>query len=97
MKTPVRVSLDEFAAERKKWIEENCVTDGDLQRCKKCNAAMEIVPAFISMHDARFEQCTGGGVALRLAIPFCPKCETKPEDHGCFHEFPLRRNNAQLS
>ena len=97
MRTPIRVTLDEFAAERMDWIKQKCVTDGALQRCKECGVVIEIVPAFISMHDARFETCAGPGTVMRLAIPYCPKCEDKPENYGCVHEVPTRRNNPVLS
>jgi hypothetical protein len=98
MKTPVRVSGEQFTTERVAWIAENCVTDGELQRCRKCKTPVEIVAAFISIHDARFEDtCAGAGIVVRLAIPYCPKCEPRPAQSGCFHEYPARRNNPMMS
>jgi hypothetical protein len=86
MKTPSRISFEQFCWERTAWIKENCVTDGEFQRCAKCRSHIEVVGASISLHDARFVNCAGGGKVCIVVIPFCPKCETRPDDHGCFHE-----------
>jgi hypothetical protein len=46
----------------------------------------EIVCADVSIHDSRFERCTGSGIVARVIVPFCPECEDRPADSGCFHE-----------
>lgn len=91
-------SLAEFAIARQKWIEKHCHTDGELQRCTSCNTPIEIIDAFISVHDARFRDiCAGGGQVVKVIVPFCPSCESRPSEFGCIHEMPFRGNNPALS
>jgi len=71
---------------RKSWIAKHCITDGEYQRCKICQSFIEIIGAYMSLHDTRFPGCAGSGRVMRLVIPFCPKCETRPSEYGCIHE-----------
>jgi hypothetical protein len=83
---------------REDWIATNCrlVFDpfkpGDqngFQVCRKCGGNVEIVVAYMSLHDLRFGlACAGAGKVVRLAIPFCPRCEAQPAEQGCIHEPP---------
>src|SRR6516165_10094678 len=37
---------------------------------------VEVVGAYMSVHDPRFaDECAGSGNMIRLAIPFCRRCE----------------------
>jgi hypothetical protein len=89
MQTPRVISLQEFAARRKEWIAEHCVTDGEFQNCRTCGGRVEIVRAYMSLHDPRFPGCVGGGKVLRLVIPYCPRCEACPDEYGCIHDGEL--------
>ncbi len=72
---------------RMKWIADHCVSDGDFQLCKTCSSKVEIIGAYMSIHDPRFgDTCAGSGRVVRLVIPFCPHCETRPNEYGCLHE-----------
>jgi len=96
MQTPHRVSSQEFCQMREDWIAANCrlvfdpFTPGDqngFQVCRKCGGNVEIVVAYMSLHDLRFGvACAGSGKGVRLAIPFCPRCEAQPAEQGCIHE-----------
>ena len=79
------LSIKEFADpdQRMQWIADHCVTDGEDQRCHICNTKVEIVGVYFSIHDARFDECGGGGKVMHLAVPFCPRCESRPEDRAC--------------
>jgi hypothetical protein len=99
MQTPHKLSIKEFANQRQQWIKDHCVTDGEYQRCRTCNTKVEIVGVYFSIHDARLDICAGAGKVMRLAVPFCPRCESQPEDHSCLHhsclhEFPILVNPA---
>jgi hypothetical protein len=50
---------------------------------------VELVGVFFSIHDARFSQCAGAGKVLRLAVPYCPKCESRPEETSCIHDYAI--------
>jgi hypothetical protein len=93
------MTLLSFLAERREWIAAHCYTDGEYQRCVHCQCHIEIVGAYISIHEAMFEgQCAGSGRCVRLAVPYCPTCERRPQEHGCFHEAILRhRASAQFN
>lgn len=101
MKTPVGSSLSDFAESRMKWIEDHYIAtteNSEPMLCRECGTAIEVIGARMSIHDARFAgMCAGPGAVVVVAIPWCPKCETKPEDHGCFHEFPTVKNNPHTS
>lgn len=72
---------------RTKWIADNCRTDGEFQVCVKCGSKVEIISAYMSVHDLRFgDLCAGSGRVMRLVIPFCPNCEPAPNESGCLHE-----------
>jgi len=98
MQTPHRVSFQEFCQMREDWIATNCrlvfdlITPNDqkgFQVCRKCGGNVEIVVAHMSLHDLRFGvACVGSGKVVRLAIPFCPRCEGQPAEQGCIHEPP---------
>jgi hypothetical protein len=89
MQTPRRLSLKEFADLRTAWIAEHCYTDGEYQKCKSCHGLMEIAAAYMSIHDPRFPGCVGSGKVMCLAIPFCPKCEQRPQQTGCIHAIEM--------
>jgi hypothetical protein len=86
MQTPHKITLKDFAERRTAWIEEHGVTEGEFQNCRKCGAHVEIVGAYMSLHDPRFPGCVGRGKVLRLVVPFCPQCEARPEESGCSHD-----------
>jgi hypothetical protein len=72
---------------RMDWIAANCRDQEGFQVCRKCGGNLEIVGAHMSLHDPRFaDACVGSGKVVRLAIPFCPRCEAQPAEQGCIHE-----------
>jgi hypothetical protein len=96
MQTPQRVSFKEFCQMREDWIATNCrlvfdpFTAGDQKGfpvCRRCGENVEIVVAYMSLHDLRFGvACAESGKVVRLTIPFCPRCEAQPSEQGCIHE-----------
>lgn len=97
MKTPELVSLKEFTDARMKWIAEHAEDIGDgKQRCRSCKTQIELLPAYVSIHAVEFGVlCAGEGKVLRLAIPFCPRCEVKPSERGCIHE-PMNPSSREM-
>lgn len=89
MKTPRKMSYQDFGSARMKWIAAHCVTEGNSQLCKACGGRIRLAPTTVSIHDARFEACAGSGSVARIVVPYCPQCEPTPEGSGCFHEMPF--------
>ena len=88
MQTPERISLSEFLKERQTFVDA-CEKQGEAVLCSKCRTWVEYVGAFVSIHDARFERCSGYGRCIRMIIPYCPNCEPRPSERGCLHEKPI--------
>ena len=87
MHTPQRVTLQEFSAMRMSWIVEHCRDQDGFQVCRKCGGNVEVVGAYMSLHDPGLaDACAGSGKVVRLAIPFCRRCEARPAEEGCIHE-----------
>jgi hypothetical protein len=81
--------MEEFFDARLKFV-QSCATQGEYVLCPKCSQPLEFVSAWLSIHDARFPECAGWGKVCRAVIPYCPRCEEKPDDRGCLHASPLR-------
>jgi|HubBroStandDraft_1064217.scaffolds.fasta_scaffold142217_2 hypothetical protein len=86
MKTPTHTSYEEFVLKRTEWIKAHCITDGERQLCVRCTTPIEIIGAYLSIHDKRFDHCAGPGHVVRLVVPYCPRCEEQPEARGCLHD-----------
>src|SRR5262245_60817139 len=92
MKTPDRISIADYLQQLAEFLQNDCIgmRDGgeSLGRCKKCGAAIERLDAYVSLHDARFPECTGTGSVRRIPVLYCPSCEETPSLQGCFHDEP---------
>jgi len=86
MKTPNKITLDEFRAAWHKYRDEQANEGpGGLWR-HNCGAVLRTVTAFVSIHDSPFKgSCSGSGRVARIEIPYCPYCEPKPLEFGCLH------------
>lgn len=84
MNTPVRISADEFVREYVKAHAGQIVKDRNI-RCRECETVIERVPVTLSIHHEEIFSCTGPGTVLTIVIPFCPKCEQRPDGSGCLH------------
>src|SRR6516225_3071000 len=96
MQTPRKISIGDFLVMRSKWLEEHCVSDDVVDgrsvplRCKTCGEPPKTVCAYVSVHDPQFgDECVGSGKVLRPRIPYCPRCEVRPEESGCFHDLEV--------
>ena len=88
MNTPEKISCEEFLRQRQAFI-DRCDKQGEAVLCPVCRSWIRFVGAYLSIHDARLENCAGYGKVLRLVVPYCPQCETQPSDRGCLHELPI--------
>jgi len=56
------------------------IVNGDYV-CKTCGSDILQVVIVFSIHDGPFA-LSGSGKTTRQVLPYCPKCEGKPEIHG---------------
>lgn len=84
MKTPERVSADEFIRAFVADHQGHTVKDNAI-RCQLCNTILESARVYLSLHAAEFEECTGPGAVLMTFINLCPRCEDRPTERGCLH------------
>jgi len=86
MNSPKRETRDKFLLRLNKYLEERCVKEGDKFICKKCGETILQKTVFVSIHSTEFDDmCAGGGEVKKMAIPYCPKCESEPSGFGCIH------------
>jgi hypothetical protein len=84
MRTPARVSADGFVRAYVEDRKNQVLIDGVLC-CVNCKHPVKDFPAFLSLHAAEFDDCTGPGAVLVVKLSFCPNCEEPPDPHGCLH------------
>ena len=87
MQTPHRVTLAEFREAIRQFLSLRCVQCDRMLRCSDCQAPIEYYRALLFIHDEAF---SGSCVALQdqqwhFAVPYCPRCELKPDARGCVH------------
>lgn len=75
---------DAYKKEFDKLYEKNPKT-GEAN-CKKCGTVVLVATMYVSVHAKDFSECTGFGECEPLPLPYCPKCEGKPEEiFTCVH------------
>jgi hypothetical protein len=87
MRTPVKVTMEEFVAERREWLKNYTVaspTTGGLL-CVTCGGAIRGQAVVLDIHDRRLPGCQGDGETIQTGIPYCPNCEELPAKRGCVH------------
>lgn len=84
MRTPERISADQFVRDFVKFSGEQVFEDGSI-RCRTCKTPGEVAGVYLTIHTAEFATCAGPGSVLRVLIPYCPKCEPAPNATGCVH------------
>src|SRR5262245_55035828 len=99
MKTPSLVTFNELCELVVSWmvshadIEETNVDLLDGRgllvrgrfKCTKCQTAILRCSVYYSLHASDFPGCAGPGHVIVVPIPYCPQCETRPEENGCIH------------
>lgn len=85
MKTPRKMTLDEFRAALERYRDtETREGPNGLRRCK-CGAVLRAVLVYFSIHDSPYKICAGSGRVARIPVPYCPYCEAEPDQYGCLH------------
>jgi hypothetical protein len=88
MRTPSRVDWNQFQLSVRSFYDDCCRQSNTSERpvCKKCGTEIATIIAFMAVHDERLaDSCAGPGRVWQLPIPYCPRCEEKPANHGCIH------------
>lgn len=85
MKTPVRISPKEYAKLLVNYMTTKLVIRGGIPLCKACQIPIKNAHPYVSIHIAEMSGCAGPGTVERPPVPYCPKCDAVPDDHGCLH------------
>lgn len=59
-------------------VEEMATLKSGSWSCNKCNSEIQQTTGYASVHDGPGNM-SGGGTVLHYPVPYCPKCEGKPE------------------
>ncbi len=88
MKTPHFISYKEWRSRVTKFFSRNAflVSEEDKYYCAHCNSLLRGLHTYISEHDSMWSTCAGSGQVRRILVPYCPNCESEPEEHGCLHD-----------
>jgi len=87
MRTPVKLTLEEYIGERAKWLRERTVswpTTGDID-CVDCGERIRAENVVLELHKKSQEGCQGDGEEMEIGVPYCPGCEEQPAKRGCVH------------
>jgi hypothetical protein len=87
MRTPQRMTLAEFREAIRQFLNVRCLQCDKTLVCTRCEAPIAYLQALLSIHDDAFADAC---VSLQdeewhFAVPYCPRCELKPDAHGCVH------------
>jgi len=87
MKTPKKLTVDEFFAVIQSFLDDRCATgEGPMGLvCKSCKSKImtELIP--VALHEASLAVCVETGIEQLMRIPYCSKCEYQPEPEACIH------------
>ena len=89
MQTPAKLkidSLEELAGQVQHHFQERFIRLGEGFVCKECDVQILFVKAHIDVHVRAADQsCKGPGMTGAAQIPYCPRCEERPNEIGCIH------------
>ncbi len=88
MNTPQKISFKEWSNQVDMFLSLRAflVSEEDRYYCAHCITQLKGINAYISEHDSMWSDCAGGGEVQSILIPYCPNCESKPEEYGCLHD-----------
>jgi len=76
--------MAEFREAIRQFLSLHCVQCDRVLICSECDAPITYVRALLLIHDA--DQCvTSGDQVWHFPVPYCPRCESKPDANGCVH------------
>jgi len=87
MKTPVKVTLEEYRQERREWLDKQALsgfTTGHLV-CVNCGGVIRAQVVTLDVHNRELPGCQGDGETMETAVPYCVDCEELPAKRGCVH------------
>jgi hypothetical protein len=81
------MTLAEFREAIRQFLNLRCIQCDRKLVCSECDAPIEYFGTLLSIHDVEFtDACiTLEHQAWHFAVPYCPRCEVKPNAHGCVH------------
>lgn len=87
MQTPHRMTLAEFRESIRQFLNLHCVQCDRKLVCSECDAPIEYFATLLSIHDMEFtDACvTLDDQTWHFAVPYCPRCEVRPNAQGCVH------------
>jgi hypothetical protein len=89
VRTPHRITAAEFSDSLKRFLDTCCVLCGESLCCTTCGTPILHVRAALSIHNSAAGDCGGQDERVwTTVVPYCPRCEEKPERRGCLHFTP---------
>jgi hypothetical protein len=82
MKTPERLTMAGLIVELTRQVGNYGLAD---LRCPTCDDTISFASTTLSIHSAEFPTCAGQGRVWPFSVPYCARCEPKPEPFGCIH------------
>jgi hypothetical protein len=87
MQTPHRMTLAEFREAMKQFLSVCCLQRDRTLVCPECESRIAYRRTSVSIHDSSFgDRCVSSNWwTWSLCLPYCPRCEERPDAHGCLH------------
>jgi hypothetical protein len=87
MKTPRRMTLAEFREAIRQFLSLHRISCDRRLACSECDSPIEYLGTLLSIHDIEFtDACvTLDDQTSHFSVPYCPRCEIKPNEQGCVH------------
>jgi len=86
VRTPYRIPASEFSDSLKHFLDACCVLHGNTLCCTTCGTPILHVRTALSIHSWAHGGCKEQKQRVwNIAIPYCPRCEDKPQERGCLY------------
>ena len=89
MNTPRNMTLTEYRQAMEQF-NQTLQEDPDGLRHVPCGTMIRTKTVYVSVHNSPFPDspCAGSGQCVVVEIPYCPVCESEPDERGCLHSLP---------
>jgi hypothetical protein len=87
MRTPSGSTWAQFSQSLHEFLDHQCFLLAKRLCCSKCGSSIVHSRVALSIHDSAFHSASTAfdKGAWIMTLPYCPRCEEKPEQRGCVH------------